>query len=311
MGYLLLAVSILSGSIKGFFAKKVSNATSGLGDAILSNLIRMLLCIPIGLLFVLIDGGASTLVISGRVLCISALAGITTSLFIVSWLLAVKTSALTSTDAFISLGILVPIILSSIIYREIISLSQIIGLCLLFLAVYVMCVYNNQVKDRLSIRSFLLLLTVGLANGLTDFSYKMFEYAKSGVSASIFNFYIYVFSTLTLLVLFIILRAYSAKRAVREQRQGLDKQRAVPLHDKRKVIYIAIMAIFLFSHTYFKTLAASRLSAVLMYPLAQGASMVFAVLMSAVFFKEKIKPLCIIGMSLLFVALLFINVFVF
>jgi multidrug transporter EmrE-like cation transporter len=81
--------------------------------------------------------------------------------------------------------------------------------------------------------------------------------------------------------------------------------------DKQKLIYIAVMALFLFCNSYFKTLAAGRLSAVQLYPLSQGAAMILSLLMSAIFFKEKIKPLCIVGMAVLFIGLLFLNVFVF
>ena len=71
------------------------------------------------------------------------------------------------------------------------------------------------------------------------------------------------------------------------------------------------MAVFLFCNSYFKALAASHLHAVQMYPLAQGGSILFALLMSSIFLKEKIKPLCIAGLTIVFISLLFINVIVF
>ena len=75
-----------------------------------------------------------------------------------------------------------------------------------------------------------------------------------------------------------------------------------------KILYIAIMAVFLFANTYFKTLAASILDSVMLYPLSQGLSLLLSLIMSAVFFKEKIKPISITGITVLFVGLLFINV---
>ena len=90
-----------------------------------------------------------------------------------------------------------------------------------------------------------------------------------------------------------------------------DEREGKTLIDKRKTVYIAIMAIFLFCNSYFKTLAASFLTSAQMYPLAQGASILFALLMSSVLLKEKIKPLCITGFAIVFISLLFINVIVF
>lgn len=301
MGYLFLFVSVLSGSIKGFVAKKVSDKTSGLKSAVFTNFIRMLFCIPIGLLFVLVDGGIGNLAVDKKVLAIAALSGVTTSVFIVSWLLAVQKSAYTAVDTFVAMGLLVPILLSFAFYKESISCSQIIGLALLLTAVVLMTLYSNQVKTKLTVFSFLLLLAVGFANGVTDFTQKIFTYNANGTPASVFNFYIYVFSAVVLLAVFLCLRE---KPCTTESPDG-NKAAA---WDKRKTLYIAVMAIFLFCNTYFKTLAADRLPAVQVYPLAQGAALVLSLLMAAFFFKEKIKPLCIVGLIILFVGLLLINV---
>lgn len=301
MGYLFLSVSVLSGSIKGFVAKKVSDKTSGLKSAVFTNFIRMLFCIPIGLLFVLVDGGIGNLAVDKKVLAIAALSGITTSVFIVSWLLAVQKSAYTAVDTFVAMGLLVPILLSFAFYKESISCSQIIGLALLLTAVVLMTLYSNQVKTKLTVFSFLLLLAVGFANGVTDFTQKIFTYNANGTPASVFNFYIYVFSAVVLLAVFLCLREkpYTAENS--------DGNKAAAW-DKRKTLYIAVMAIFLFCNTYFKTLAADRLPAVQVYPLAQGAALVLSLLMAAFFFKEKIKPLCIVGLIILFIGLLLINI---
>ena len=78
--------------------------------------------------------------------------------------------------------------------------------------------------------------------------------------------------------------------------------------DKQTLLYIVVMATFLFCNSYFKTLAATRLSAVQIYPLAQGSALILTLLMSALIFKEKIKPLCIIGLIIMFTGLIFINI---
>lgn len=309
MGYLFLFISVISGSIKGFFGKKVSDKTSDLKGAVLSNLIRMLFCIPIGFIFIFFDGAPADLAVPATVLWISVFAGVGTSIFIVSWLLAVKRSAFTAVDAFISMGILVPIILSFAFYREPVTASQILGLVLLFGSVIIMSLYNNQVKQKMSILSLLLLLLVGFANGLTDFAYKVFKYNNLDTPASVFNFYIYVFSAITLFMIFSFLEIRS--RVGKAKSEDTVERQTSPALDRRKMLYIAIMAFFLFSNSYFKTLATGLLPAVQVYPLTQGAAIVLTLLMSAIFFKEKIKPLCIMGLGVLFAALLFINVIVF
>ena len=298
MGYLFLIISVISGATKGFFAKKVSDRTNGLKSAVISNLIRMVFCIPIGLLFILAEGNGINLLISYNDLLISAFGGVVTSIFIVSWLLAVRKTAYTTIDAFLSMGMFVPILLSLILYKENISLSQIIGLLLLIFAVMLMSVYSNKNKQKLTVKTLILLIITGVACGLADFSQKMFNYSNSEISASVFNFYIYVFSAITLAITLPFFKN-SKKDEIVECQKSIDKI---------KLLYIAIMAVFLFANTYFKTLAANVLDSVMLYPLSQGLSLLLSLIMSALFFKEKIKPISIIGITVLFVGLLFINV---
>ena len=309
MGYLFLSLSVISGAIKGFFAKKISDKTVGLKSAVLSNLIRMLFCIPIGLLFVVFDGGLTSLRIPQNVVWNILLSGISTSAFIVSWLLAVQKSAYTSMDAFLSMGILVPILLSCLFYQEGVSLSQLIGLILLLGSVVVMSLYNKQIKEKTSLGAALLLAFVGMANGFTDFSQKMFTNNGANTPVSVFSFYTYVVSAVVLCAFFFCLK--EKKQLAQQQDEKGEKEEKTAILDKQKLIYIAVMALFLFCNSYFKTLAAGRLSAVQLYPLSQGSAMMLSLLMSAIFFKEKIKPLCIVGMAVLFIGLLFLNVFSF
>ncbi|MBR2646626.1 MAG: EamA family transporter [Clostridia bacterium] len=310
MGYFFLCLSIASGAVKGFLGKKVSNRTSGLKDAIFTNFIRMLFCIPIGFLFVCFDGGAAALLVNKKVLLLAALGGAATSAFLVTWLLAVQKNAFTSVDAFVSMSMLVPILLSGIFYHEKITLSQIIGLALLLSAVVLMSMYSNQIKQKLTLPAVLFLFLVSLSNGLTDFSQKSFVYNADGTPASAFNFYIYVFTAVILFVVFLCLKAEPTKTlsadSASENSDATSQKTA--LMDKRKLLYIAIMALTLFCNTYFKTLSANYLPAVLIYPLAQGSAILLTTLMSTFFFKEKIKPLCIVGLLVLFAGLLFINV---
>lgn len=306
MGYLFIFTALLCGTVKGFFGKKISDKTSGLKSAVFSNFIRMLFCIPIGLLFVCFDGSFSAMLVSKKILLISAFSGVFTSIFIVSWLLAAQKSAYTSIDAFLSVGLLIPILFSRFFYGESITASQILGLGLLFVSAFIMSAYTNQIKQKLRFSSVLLLLVVGAANGFTDFSLKIFTKNANETPVSVFNFYVYLFSGITLLLLFLFL-----KEKPRQENAEFCENKKQAMLDKRKILYIAVMAVFLFCYSYFKTLASERLAAVLIYPLMQGGAILSSMLMSALCFKEKIKPLCLLGMTILFVGLLFINVLIF
>lgn len=70
---------------------------------------------------------------------------------------------------------------------------------------------------------------------------------------------------------------------------------------------MAVMAACLFANSFFKTLAAEHLDAILLYPLNQGAALILSTLMSSVCFRERITVKCICGIVIAFVGLLVIN----
>ena len=297
MGYLFAAISVLAGATKGFCGKKISGYTAEPRSAAFSNAVRMVLCIVIGFFFVLFDGGVSGLVIDGSLLLISLIAGVGTSVFVITWLLAIRRGAYMLVDVFLTVGVVIPMALSAIFYNEKIGLWEIAGFLLLIVAAVILCGYSSSVKSKLKVGDIILLATSGIANGFVGFSQKMFTNSGSTTSASVYNFYTYVFSAIVLVLFFLF------SKGKRE-----DKFDAKALFGK-VFWFVGIMAVCLFACSYFNTLAAKHLGAAQLYPLTQGAGLILSTIMSAVFFGEKIKPRLIVGVSVAFVGLLAINLF--
>ncbi len=290
MGYLFLLICVFAGSVKGFCGKKTSGLTKEISDATAFNLIRMLLCVIIGLVMVIVQNGFSDLIPDGRTIMITAMAGITNSLFVVSWLVAVKYGMYMTVDVSLTMGTVVPIILCGVLFKEAVTAKQIIGLIILIAAVYIMCSYNSSQKGKTDLKTYLVLFICGLANGLTDFSQKLYISSVENTNISIYNLYTYLFSALTLVIFCFIFKAKPEK--AKYQRAGG---------------YILVMAACLFAYSYFKTKAAMLLPSVQLYPLCQSLALVSSAFMARVFFKEKITLKCIVGIVLSFVAMLFIN----
>jgi drug/metabolite transporter (DMT)-like permease len=263
------------------------------------NLLRMVVCIFIGFFLILAQNELSSLSLDGVTLFITALSGIASAAFVVSWLLSVRTGAYMMVEVFLLLGVIVPIILCRILFAEEIGLWQIVGIAILLVSVYIMTTYNSSIKGKLSIKSLLLLLLCGLSNGVADFSQKLFVRTAPEESVAAFNSYTYVFAAAALAVAYIVFRAVDT-RSGNEPRP--------PFKVIKPIWYfVVIMAVCLFANSYFKTLAAQHLDAVKLYPLNQGSAVVLSLLMSSMLFKEKITAKCIIGIALSFVALLMIN----
>ena len=293
MGYLFLSAALIFGAVKGFCGKKMSGYTTNLYSAALINLLRMAVCVLISFCVVIISGNINNLAVSEKLLAASALAGISTASFIVTWLLSIKKSAYMMLDVFLMLGTLVPIISGQFLFSETITLRKIIGFVILVAAVLIMCSYNNSIKAKFTPAAVILLIICGLSNGVTDLSQKIATKTIDGLSVEMFNFYTYVFAALALLIFLAFIP--------RKENTDNEKLTAAP------VIYVLIMAGALTANSYFKTQAAFYLPSVELYPLSQGLSLILSTFMSTVFFKERLKASAIIGITLAFIALMIIN----
>ncbi|MGN1346742.1 MAG: EamA family transporter [Eubacteriales bacterium] len=297
IGYLFVAFALFCGAAKGYCGKKTSGTITSLPSTLLFNAVRMCLCIPIGLLFVGLNTGTlGSLAVSPDVLLISALSGLSTALFVVTWILCIRSGAYMMVDVFLTLGVIVPVGACAVFFRETIRWNQLLGILLLAAAAYIMCTYSNSIKEKLSPRTLLLLILSGTANGITAFAQKWFRYRAAETDVSVFNLYTYLFSSVVLILCFL----FAARHEENAAKEVLENR-------KKLGIYVVIMSLCLFLHSFFSTMAAGSLSASQLYPLMQGGSLILSMVMSAVFFKEKITPRCLTGIALTFLALLLIN----
>ena len=298
IGYLFLGIALLSGSVKGYCGKKSGGGLTHSSDAMLINAVRMLFCIFIGLTLVTLPHGFQALRVDGPLLAISLLSGAGTAFFTVTWLLSVRKGAYMMVDVFLLIGVMLPMLLCFFLFNEPIRPVQWLGMLLLLVAGLVMCTYNASIKGKMTPTSLLLLTLCALSNGVTDFSQKLFVKTLPEDDPAVFNLYTYAFAALILGICFLLLR--------RKERNAPDLQ--APRQILRPIIgYVAVMAVCLFLNSYFKTLAASHLTATQLYPLNQGGSVILSMLMSAILFRERINARCVAGVTISFVALLMIN----
>ena len=150
MGYIYLCIALISGAIKGFCGKKTSSLTSTFYHSVLANLIRMSFCIIIGFAVVCSEGNFNLLLPDADVLLIALISGISTAVFVVSWLVSVRQNTYMLMDVFLMLGVLVPLTLGQLLFNEAVRPVQWLGLGILFAATLIMCSYNNSIKTKLT-----------------------------------------------------------------------------------------------------------------------------------------------------------------
>ena len=294
IGYMFLALALLAGATKGFCGKKISTATKEFGGAVKVNFIRMLFCIVIGIAVTLLKGEWGYIIPNGTDLIIALVSGVFTGIFVVTWLLSVRRNAYMMIEIFLTLGVAIPLIMSAIIFNEAVTVRQIIGIAILAVGVYLMCLYNTSLKGKITFGDWALLLACGLSSGVTDFSQKLFIKSNTEMTTSVFNLYTYVFCAILLGIFCLIVK-------------GKVSEKGEKVITPRVFTFILIMALCLFANSYFKTVAAGYLDAVKLYPLNQGGALILSTLMAALLFREKITLNSIVGTVIAFAGLLVIN----
>ncbi|MBQ6714113.1 MAG: EamA family transporter [Clostridia bacterium] len=297
MGYFYLVLSVFMSVTKAFCSKKQSSKASTIPSALLTSFVRMLMCIPVGLVLLLAAKTEISALWDINMVLISLFCAVATSCYVIVWLFSVRRGAFMLSTVFVMLGVAVTVTLSGIFFGEPITLKDIISFLILVAASLVMCSYNKEINGKLDFLSVVLLILCGLLNGLMDFSQKLFVYNCHGGSAEGFNFYTYLFSSIILGIAFLFFN--------KSEYRGEENPKSVL---KSVFVFIALMGIATFLGSYFKTFSAKLLPSAVMYPLFQGLTLPLTTIMTAVFFKEKITVKSIIGIALAFLSVLIINI---
>ncbi len=298
MGYLFLSIALITNTVKGYCGKQMSRFSAKLTDTLLICFFRMLMCIGTSAAVLAISGGFLGFDLNASLIFYSAFAGISTAILVAAWLFAANSSGYMMLEVFQMLGVGVTILLSFFIYKEEITLRDIIGFAVLIFSAYLM---HAGTKVKPTLKTFAVILVCGLANGMTDFSQKMFVYSGSTATTAQFQFCSYFFAAATLILLYSIMQMLVKKEPDTKSTGG-----AVAIL-KKTWIYVLIMAVCLYGNAYFKTEAATLLSAAKLYPLSQGGTMILGTLMSSFVFKEKLTLKSGLSIAIAFAALLIIN----
>jgi drug/metabolite transporter (DMT)-like permease len=295
MGYIYLAIALLTNNIKGYCGKQMSRYSAKLNDTLLICFFRMLMCIGTSAIILAVTGGFFGLEITPKLIGYSAFSGISTAILVAAWLFAANSSGYMMLEVFQMLGVGVTILMSFVFYQEEITVRDIIGFCVLVFAAYLM---HAGTKIKPTFKTLAVVILCGLANGMTDFSQKAFIYSGLDTTTAQFQLCSYVFAAATLIALY---TAMTAGKKPEDNDGG-----AVAIL-KKTWYFVLIMAVCLYGNSFFKTEAANYLSAAKLYTLSQGGTMAIGTLMSAFIFKEKLTLKSYASIAITFIGLLIIN----
>ena len=294
LGYIFVFISVACGITKGFGSKMVSESVKTLRDNLDISLYRNALCCVFSFITAIFVGGFGFSFNFIEIL-VSAIAGITMAIFISSWLFAIKSLSYMLVSACASSSFIVPVIIGIFFLDEKITPNKIIAFVIIVLALFFLLKYNTNLNGKITLKSLILLAVVLLSQGINQAMQKIYTYNFPSKDVSHYTFYVSVFTVLAILFMMPF-----AKR-------NKDAEKATVLLYPKVLIYATVMALALFGGTYFQTLAAKSVDAIILYPLSSALLLGGASAMSAVLFGEKMNRDSIIGVILVFIALLFVR----
>lgn len=295
MGYLFLFLALFAGLIKAYCGKQSSRAIAGVSDAVIITSARMLICALIGVILPT-AAGESIADVSGEMLLFALGAGVFSAAFTVIWLIAVKDSMYMMVEVFVTGGVVIPLVMSAILYKESVGVLDIFGILLLFVGIYCITVGGKGEKVKWSFKGIFILILCLFCSGCSDLFQKIYAKTLPGASALVFNFYVYVFASAVLILVALFLH----------MRTRVNFSSAMSSFGSIWY-YVAVMAVCLFLNSYFKTRAAGYLDAVVLYPVNQGLAIIFSSVMAITLFKERLNAKGFAGIVLTVAAIALIN----
>lgn len=165
---------------------------------------------------------------------------------------------------FMKLGLLVPIILSVLVFHEIPTLAQIIGFCLAILAIVALNLKQKREKSRFRWQLLAMLVMCGGSDAMS----KVFKVWGQEALANQFLFYTFAFA-LVLCIGFVVYK---------KERPGF-----------RELLFGAAIGIPNFFSSKFLLLSLADLPAVVVFPSFSIATMLIATLVGVLFFRERLQ----------------------
>ena len=195
---------------------------------------------------------------------------------------SVRKNGMVLSALFMKLGLLVPMVLSIFLFREIPGGAQIVGFALALGAIILMNLQKNMAVSG----SALVLLSVLILGGSADAMSKVFEELGPGHLSQ--QFLMYTFASAFLLSLLVVL--------VKKQRFG-----------KWEIFFGVLIGIPNFFSAKFLLGALTYLDAVIVYPTYSVASLLVITLAGILLFREKLTVRQWIGLGIILPALVLLN----
>lgn len=289
MGYLFIVLATLCGTAKGYAGKKSSGALRTLSDKLYFGAWRTALCAAMGLVIWLLERDFSG--IGKNAVTISVVSGFSMSVFLLSWIAAVRGGAYMRLDICCQTGMVIPCIFAAPVLGETVSPWKYAALAFLIVAIILLSDRGEKKTSKMSARDMLLLAAVWLSSGVNGLTVKL--YANVGGSNTFYNLVTFSVSAIAFAVSYFLLRR---------------KNISVSLPRTHYAFYLPVMAVCLYLNIFLQTVAAKYLDSMIMFPLQTVLGLFLSAVMAAVCFKEKPTVKNVFGIVIAGASLIVMNI---
>lgn len=206
----------------------------------------------------------------------------------------VTTVAISS--VFKAASVIIPCIFGAIFFNEAISFVNVIGFVLFLVSVYLIVSKNQEKKVKFGVKALLACLGVLFTNGFGSISMQLFGKCVPDGEEAVFMFISYCVQTV---ILWIIYLGYSMKNKT---------QKAGPV-SKKMWIYGIIGTVAAFLIQQIMAGLSSDISALVIFPVTMGSSVIMGVIVGWLCFKEKLTLKSMAGVIGGIISLILINMF--
>lgn len=246
-----------------------------------------LIAVSVSVIFTLLKlENYSVLFSNSKAMIVLLAVGIVTGLFFYGafyfYQKSVRENGVSLSIAVGKMGIVIPMILSLILWREMPALLQWIGILMSMVAIGIINIKPNDFKGAQIKTSLLMFFIIG---GLGDFFNKLFEV---NVGAR--------YTDLFLVVVFATALFASLYNTIKHK--NITKQ---------SIVYGVAVGIPNMLTAFFLINALSMMNATVVFPLYSGGAIMLSMVWSMIAFNEKLKRKDIVGIVMIFMALILIN----
>lgn len=199
-------------------------------------------------------------------------------------------------SVFKAASVMIPCIFGAIFFAEDISLINILGFVLFLLSVYLIVSKNQEKKVKFGIKAFLACMGVLLTNGFGSIAIQLFGKCVPDGDEAVFMFISYCMQSVILLIIHLF---YNAKA----------KSNKVQTISKKMWIYGIIGTVAAFAIQQIMASLASDISALVIFPVTMGSSVIMGAIIGWLCFREKLTVKSMIGIIGGIISLIMINMF--